>query len=196
MRIAEIKTNSTAEVSGYFIDIVYFQGCDRNCCYCFNRELRDTNGGDDLTTGEVVERLSRMSSIVVFTGGEPMMQARSEKGMFEIFSLITEIQKRGKKVILETSEYNKHIWAVCDKILYCIKTWNVDEYVLTHAIQNKVIPVVIWGHSCFSKKGFKNAVKILKKIYIRSFNDEERDMTDIFNLCGDIEYEVFTQLSL
>lgn len=169
MKVNKFSYESTAEIKNKFADIIHFQGCTRNCCFCFNPELKSFKGYNyDITPTEVLEKLGgTLSEYVVLTGGEPLEQAISE-----LYTLIKEIKKMGKKVLLETSRYNKQAFKDVDFVLYSVKTFDIDEEILNNIKDmNNVIPVIITDHDCFDYKGYIKACKILNRIWLRPKDD-------------------------
>lgn len=195
MRIAKIINDSPAEVEGHFADIIYVQGCPRNCCYCFNPELKDFNR--DIKHEKFYPyrmlNLSTLSDVVVITGGEP-----SGQYLNELIEHIKTILK--KKLVIETSYFNMYQWMEADKILYCIKTFDIDEWTLKKVNDHdNVIPVVVVGHECFNMEGFKKAVKIIdKEIYIRYYNDSPKPVNEIYKVIKMLgkKYKVFKKICL
>jgi len=162
MRIGSFKLGSTAEVKDHFADLIYFQGCNKKCCYCFNPELISRQGGKDMNVGDIKAELPGFTDIVVLTGGEPLDQ--------DISGLITSLRYQGKRIILETSKYNAFAFGLVEKVMFCIKTFDLDEQAILKAdMSDKVDFVIIIGHDCFDMDGFKKALKLVRnnKIYYR-----------------------------
>jgi len=170
MKIGKIELNSPAEVENDFVDLIYFQGCSRRCCYCFNPELRPKGDYQQhLTPKQIAQFLyNSFSSVVVLTGGEPL-----EQDINELMELINILQFQKKKVLVETSMYHKNVFATANHIMYCIKTWDVDEQALIEMQGKKnVTTVVITDHPCFDFKGYIDALDYLDgTIYYRPAND-------------------------
>lgn len=170
MKIGKIELNSPAEVEKDFADLVYFQGCTRRCCYCFNPEMRSK--GDyqqEMNPKEIAQFLyNSFSSVVVLTGGEPL-----DQDIDDLQLLIQYLQNQNKKVLVETSKYHKNVFATANHIMYCIKTWDIDEQALIEMRGKKnVTIVVITDHPCFDFKGYINALDYLDDvIYYRPVND-------------------------
>lgn len=191
MKIAEIKTNSTAEVKDHFADIIYFQGCEKGCPFCFNKEICDMNGGIEMTPNEVISKLSHFSDTVVFTGGDPLYQP-------ELQTLIDKLSD--KYLILETSFINKKIFSQVDKVLFSFKTFipHVYHWKDLESLDNVDIVVVI-GHRWFNKQNFRDLVSSYKKdIYIRYYNDKPCDIRDVLHIMKAYKKpcKVFRQLEL
>lgn len=186
MKIASILNNSTAEVYDYFADIVYFQGCARNCCYCFNPELRTFEGGEEIKYYEIENRLSDISHVTVLTGGDPLCQKPVHPEIEPVIPrLIAYLRSMcNKKVVLETSFYHKESWELADKVLVCLKTFDIDEDVIKGVNEHSnVIPLVVIGHECFDMDGFKYLVnKIDKTIRIRSTSNTVKDLATIYKI--------------
>ena len=164
MKVANIKLNSTAEVKEHFADIIFFQGCKRNCGYCFNPELKSFDGGTKMTADDICNSLSDMSDVVVLTGGEPLIQ-----NIVELGKLITRLKFKRKKVVVETSMYHPLIVGLADKVLYTIKTFDINtKDLLTLRDMSNIDFCIVVGHNDFNMDGFKLAHKLIRKnIYHR-----------------------------
>jgi pyruvate-formate lyase-activating enzyme len=77
--------------------IIFFQGCHIHCSGCHNPELWDPNGGTEVPTSDVInkikERLKHYKA-VVFMGGEPTDQPE------DLIILMKEFHNLGLKNIL------------------------------------------------------------------------------------------------
>lgn len=170
MKIGKIELNSPAEVENDFADLIYFQGCTRRCCYCFNPELQSK--GDyqqEMTPKEIAQFLyNSFSSVVVLTGGEPL-----DQNIDDLVELIEIFKSQKKKVLVETSKYHKNVFATATHIMYCIKTWDIDAQALIE-MQGKsnVTKVVITDHNCFDFNGYIDALDYMDgTLYYRPAND-------------------------
>jgi 7-carboxy-7-deazaguanine synthase len=97
MKITEIYSSIQGETqyAGLPCTLVRTTGCDLRCGYC------DTayafHGGRDLTVDDIVREVARLGpSLVLLTGGEPMLQR-------EIGLLAERLLADGKRVMIETS---------------------------------------------------------------------------------------------
>lgn len=162
--------NSPAEVKDEFADIIFFQGCTRKCGYCFNPELKAKgDGGHELDVKSTAQYIyNSFSSVVVLTGGEPLDQDRSE-----LVNLLSYIKASNKKVLLETSRYDKTIFDLATHVLYCIKTWDVDINALIDMEGRKnVTKIVVTDHKDFSFEGYMKALEYLDgTLYYRPSDD-------------------------
>lgn len=165
--IANIEKESTAEVEGHISDIIYFNGCLRDCCYCFNKELKEYKE-ENMSLDDIIEELSPLSDTAVLTGGEPLHRSSRK-----VRKLIQELKSIGKKVILETSVFDDDVWGMVDHVLYTAKTfsWKGDmrewskvytyySYWLDIATE-KFTLCVVTDHPCFDEFGYK----ILKELF-------------------------------
>ena len=161
--------NSTAEVKGEFSDVVFFQGCSRNCGYCFNPELKSEGVFEqEKDYKEIAQALYHsFSGVVVLTGGEPLDQPKEE-----LFRLIKLLKQNKKKVIVETSKYNREIFNIATHVLYTIKTWDISTYALVNIGNMKnVTPLVISDHKQFVWSGYMELFPFFDTIYFRTYND-------------------------
>lgn len=160
--IAEIINESMTELKGHISDVIYFNGCTKNCCYCFNKELKEYKE-KTMTEQDIIDELSDMSDYVVLTGGEPLARYLNS-----INHLIQSLHIAGKKVFVETSIYDDYIWKISDGILYTAKTfrWKKDvgdwiEVDIKWADDEKVTLCVVTEHDCFDEIGYY----ILKQLF-------------------------------
>lgn len=178
MRIGKIVTASAAEVEGGLADIVYFQGCDRACCYCFNPTLKYFTAGREVYPEDIVKELSDLSDYVILTGGEPLCQDRND---LEI--IIDLCMALGKKVIIETSYYDKDIFGIVDKVLFCAKTFAIQEAAFKQiAGLDNVVVVVVIGHECLNRVGLTRILWHFKDLHVRFANDMPCDIRDVYRL--------------
>lgn len=75
VRIGKVYENSLIDSTG-IAHVIYFYGCYKDCDGCFNQELRDINGGNEIDIEDVKRdiRKNSFASHVVFQGGEPFVQ--------------------------------------------------------------------------------------------------------------------------
>lgn len=180
MKIAKIINNSTAEVKGHFSDVIYFQGCRRNCGYCFNPQLIPFDGGKETTKYEIINSLSDISDVVVITGGEPMYQ---DKYVHELIKIIRETTD--KKIVLETALITPIVFKDCDKVLFTFKTFDVisEDDIKWLNKQENIIRCVVIGHPWFDFDGFKKILKYLKKpLFFRFYNDRIKKFNEVWKI--------------
>jgi organic radical activating enzyme len=192
MRVAKIKTNSTAEVKNHYSDVIYFQGCHQFCRFCFNKNMWDSEGGEEMTVMEIISKLSHFSDVVVLTGGEPLLQRDLEL-------LIDQLRRRTNvQIVLETSLIDQRLFPKVDKILYSFKTSQKYPHVqdLLDAYDNLDIVVVI-GHRWFNIDNFRILLKATKKeVYVRYCDDKPRDIKKVIHALKEYKkpFKVFDQL--
>jgi len=169
MKLAKINMNSTAEVKGEFSDVVFFQGCTRNCVYCFNPELKEKGVYEqEKDYKELAQAVyNSFSGVVVLTGGEPLDQPKEE-----IFRLIKLLKLTKKKVVVETSKYDRDIFNITTHVLYTIKTWDINMSALIDISNMKnVTPLIITEHKDFVWSGYMDVLTYFDTIYFRPCND-------------------------
>jgi pyruvate formate lyase activating enzyme len=69
---------TTIDYPGKLAAVLFCRGCPWRCGYCHNRHLIPATGGESVSWPEVIALLRRRSGLldaVVFSGGEPTMQA-------------------------------------------------------------------------------------------------------------------------
>ncbi len=78
LRIAGTVNDSIVDGTGIRFTI-FTQGCPHNCEGCHNPETHDFNGGQEVDTAELLEKIRSNPLLdgVTFSGGEPFMQAEA-----------------------------------------------------------------------------------------------------------------------
>ncbi|MBR6580760.1 MAG: anaerobic ribonucleoside-triphosphate reductase activating protein [Ruminococcus sp.] len=76
LRIAGTVNDSIVDGTGIRFTI-FTQGCPHHCVGCHNPETHDFNGGKDIDTDELIEKIKKNPLLdgVTFSGGEPFIQA-------------------------------------------------------------------------------------------------------------------------
>lgn len=83
--------------------VVFLQGCPLRCVYCHNPETWDRNGGYEVDTEELVQKILRYKSFinrgggVTVSGGEPLMQPEF------CVELFRRLKEEGIHTALDTS---------------------------------------------------------------------------------------------
>ena len=97
MRIAEYTEINTTVWENVPSCVVQMAGCNFRCCFCNNRRIVDQKEGY-LSPEYVLERIrdNTYAEGVIITGGEPLVNK-------DLYKLLKEIKKLGKKVRLETN---------------------------------------------------------------------------------------------
>lgn len=97
LRIAGTVNDSIVDGRGIRFT-VFTQGCPHHCKGCHNPETHDFNGGKDVDTAELLEKIKANPLLdgVTFSGGEPFMQAEVLADFAE------EIKKLGLNIITYT----------------------------------------------------------------------------------------------
>jgi len=98
MVIGGLKKITSDEDAGRNSIIVYSQGCDFSCTYCFLHEFIEINEGSigEKEALEYIRSHKDSSRWVCLSGGEPTMQ-------YNLFEFIGNIKNMGLKIKLETS---------------------------------------------------------------------------------------------
>lgn len=106
MRIAGIVRDSIVNGEG-IRDVVFFQGCNKQCEGCHNPDTWDYEGGCVRNSEVVAEELAGSSNDVTISGGEPLDQ------FLDLAVLCDRIKKQGKSIWLYTGytvQPTKHIY--------------------------------------------------------------------------------------
>jgi pyruvate formate lyase activating enzyme len=99
LRIGGLTPLTTVDYPGELAAVVFCQGCPWRCRYCQNGDLLPANRADLVRWSRVRDLLERRHGLldaVVFSGGEPMLQAALPAAM-------AEVKARGFKVGLHTA---------------------------------------------------------------------------------------------
>lgn len=100
--VAGIQPLTMIEWEGRLSAVVFLQGCAWRCRYCHNRRLTSPTGVKRVPWSEVRDFLTRRQGFldaVVFSGGEPTMQAA-------LAPAIGEVRELGFAVALHTNGYH------------------------------------------------------------------------------------------
>lgn len=90
LRVGGLQRFSTVDWPGRLAAVVFLQGCPWRCGYCHNPELLDPKGEPALAWEDVLAFLRGRHGLldgVVFSGGEPTLQARLPEAIAEVRSL-------------------------------------------------------------------------------------------------------------
>lgn len=96
--IANILSVSLNDFPGFVSSLVYFQGCNLNCGYCFNYKLIPVTESEyDIYQAMNFIKSNPLINAVTITGGEPLIH------FDELYEFIKMIKKSGLKVKLDTN---------------------------------------------------------------------------------------------
>ncbi|MGV8991842.1 MAG: anaerobic ribonucleoside-triphosphate reductase activating protein [Thiobacillus sp.] len=98
LRVGGLTPLSTADWPGMLAAVVFCQGCPWRCGYCHNPDLIPSRGENEIPWKDVLDFLSRRRGLldgVVFSGGEPTLQAG-------LLDAVHEVRALGFKVGLHT----------------------------------------------------------------------------------------------
>jgi len=87
LRVGGLTRLSASDYPGKLAAVVFCQGCAWRCGYCHNPELQPARGKAELPWTRVVSFLERRRGLldaVVFSGGEPTLQASLREAMQEV----------------------------------------------------------------------------------------------------------------
>jgi len=99
MKIGALQKTTLLDFPGKLACIVFTQGCNLRCGYCYNNVLWDFNAPGAVPEKEVIDflktRINKLEGVVI-TGGEPTMQKGLKK-------FIKKIRALGFKIKLDTN---------------------------------------------------------------------------------------------
>jgi pyruvate formate lyase activating enzyme len=104
-RIHSIETLGLVDGPGIRA-VVFMQGCKLRCAYCHNPDTWKTNGGQEITTEELITKIIRYKSYfktsgggVTLSGGDPLLQPEFAAEFFK------RCKEEGIHTALDTSGY-------------------------------------------------------------------------------------------
>ena len=157
MRISEILTESTEDVKGNIANVIHFQ------------EI----GGKLMYINEVIDSLSPLSSVTVLKIEDPSHQYE------DLMKLVGQIED--KKIVLETSTFNRDLHNICDKVVFVFKLNDlIHENIIKH-INNHLeiyIPLVEIDQEQFDAEKFAILCRILEQLYVRYNTDIPPDFKE------------------
>lgn len=118
MRVAGVIQESLQDGVGCNL-VVFFQGCNIGCPGCHNKELWDMSGGKDCTVSEIMSYVTKVTTGITVSGGEPTLQWKYA------LALLKAAKKAGLKTTLytgltkeqfESFEHSAELLVYCDYI--------------------------------------------------------------------------------
>ena len=94
LRVGGLQRWTSIDFPGRLAAVVFCQGCPWRCSYCQNPELLDARAGPQLAWDEVIDFLRMRRGLldgVVFSGGEPLLQAALPAALQEVRALGFEV---------------------------------------------------------------------------------------------------------
>ncbi len=110
LRIAGTVNDSIVDGIGIRFTI-FTQGCPHHCVGCHNPETHDFDGGKDIDTSELIEKIKKNPLLdgVTFSGGEPFIQAEI------LAALGKEIKDLGLNIVTYTGYTFEELYENRDK---------------------------------------------------------------------------------
>ncbi len=99
MHLGGLLRTSFSDFPGRVAAVVFTRGCNFRCPYCHNPELVHVRGDDPVGEGELFDLLRRRRGKldgVVFTGGEPTLQA-------DLVDVLAQVKALGFETKLDTN---------------------------------------------------------------------------------------------
>jgi anaerobic ribonucleoside-triphosphate reductase activating protein len=114
MRIAGIVRDSIVDGIGVR-DVVFFQGCNKQCKGCHNPDTWDYQGGCYRTVEDVVDELSDSTNNVTISGGEPLDQYD------DLLELCRLLYEQGKTVWIYTGNVVNPEKMMYEELMYYVE---------------------------------------------------------------------------
>ncbi len=132
LRVHSIQSLGTLDGPGVRF-VIFLQGCPLRCRCCHNPDTWDMRGGVEYSPEELVEKAKKYREYfgaaggVTLSGGEPLMQAKEAKELFEL------CHREGINTCLDTSgviltDEVKALLSVTDRALLDLKYTNDEQY--------------------------------------------------------------------
>jgi anaerobic ribonucleoside-triphosphate reductase activating protein len=135
MRIAGIVRDSIVDGIGVR-DVVFFQGCKKQCKGCHNPDTWDYQGGCYRTVEDVVDELSDSCNNVTISGGEPLDQYD------DLLELCRLLREQGKRIWVYTGNVVNP-----EKTIYEELAYYVDVIVDGRFVEEKKDPNLLFRGS-------------------------------------------------
>lgn len=103
MNISAYIRTSTIDYPGYISSVVFTKGCNMNCEYCHNKDLKVLS--NNIGIESIMHHLSKRKGLldaVTITGGEPTIQ----KGLI---NFCKKVKSMGFKIKLDTNGTNPYV---------------------------------------------------------------------------------------
>ncbi len=90
LKVGGVTPFSATDYPGKLASVVFVQGCPWRCCYCHNPHLQSRSDDHTTSWSQVLDLLRRRVGLVdavVFSGGEPTIDAALEDAMHDVRAL-------------------------------------------------------------------------------------------------------------
>lgn len=207
MKISGFQKTSLIDYPGKIVSIIFTQGCNFRCPYCYNSELipSESEQNEYFPLDYIFECLKKRKGLIdgiSITGGEPTLQA-------DLYDFLIEVKQMNYKIKLDTNGSNPELLKVLitDKMIDYIamdikgpierykeitssniNTSKIQESIKT--IQNAGIDyefrttVVPGIHSYIDMKAISLLVKDSREFYIQNFRAENTYEQSLMKLNG------------
>lgn len=172
-KISSVESFGTLDGPGIRY-VVFMQGCALRCLYCHNPETWSLQGGERLTSKELIERVKKYKPYfqngggVTFSGGEPLLQPTF---LLECLKLCKEANIH---TCLDTAGVGKgdyeEILSLVDLVILDIKATDEEEY--KHITGRDMGEFFAFLSEC-QKQGKKLWIR---QVILPNFNDDQKHM--------------------
>ncbi len=129
-KIRDIETMGLVDGPGMRL-VLFMAGCKLRCLYCHNPETWTSEGANDISPEEVLEKYKKYSNYygetggVTFSGGEPLLQSEF------VLETIKLLKQNGIHTAIDTAgvgENYDEVLKLVDLVILDIKAVKADEY--------------------------------------------------------------------
>ncbi|WP_251861081.1 pyruvate formate-lyase-activating protein [Clostridium sp. Marseille-Q2269] len=202
-KIHSIETMGLVDGPGIRV-IIFFQGCQLRCVYCHNPDTWRLNGGIEISSDEVIKKVSRYKPYfkqtggITCSGGEPLMQPDF------LLEVLKKSKSEGIHIALDTSgvgignyeEILKYVDLVIldikhidEKKYFDICGKNMEEFNKFRSIVNKLNKKLWLRHVVVP--GINDTIEHIYKFkdYTNTFNNVEKIELLPYHTLGVNKYE-------
>ena len=156
--------------------VIFFQGCNKACLYCHNRDTWALTDAKIMHVDELVQIYEKYAKFynggVTLTGGEPLLQ------LDFLLSLTKELKKHNCHIVLETTGVSNPNNLLLHELLS-----NVDIVIFgIKDIDQKIIPPHLMSTSFLDLLNKLNKHTILRYVLLPTINDSSNHIMILKNL--------------
>lgn len=160
--------------------VIFFKGCPLRCLFCHNPDSWDSNGGELISSEDLMKKIIRFRPYfersgggVTFSGGEPLLQKEF------LTEMLQKCKENGIHTCLDTCGAGvggyEEILSLCDLVLYDVKATDEAGY-------KKMCRAEIAEIQEFTKVLSKLEIPtVVRQVVIPGINDSDEYMQSLKN---------------